>query len=380
MFRSSLVRQPVGLLLGLAWLLLPQLLPSGHAAEESTQVRFETKDGVQLQGTFYPTSKGKDEPTVLLLHKLSGNSHQDGWDSLAEALQKKGYSVLSFDFRGHGKSTSVDQRFWTFPWNRLKGGGHSTKLKESISSKDFPPSYYPYLVNDIAAARMFLDERHEAGECNSHALILIGAEEGATLGSLWMYSEWFRHPAALIEQPGLPPFIRSVEQDVEGKDQFCAIWLTVSATLGGRRVGTALDRSLITVGRDKKIPMAFLYGAKDERGEGSARYYLKLLKGAEKDPRGTSHVLPCTNIQKVPDTKLTGSALLHPDLGMQTWIADKYLPFVRDKNVPNRWGRRDLDRTSYVWAFGLSRPTLAKSERGKYLEPIPLNLLGLQIP
>lgn len=364
MYRSSCVHRPIGLCLEMTLLLLWVSLPLARAGEKSTQVKFHTKDGVQLQGTFYPSPKGRDEPTVLLLHKIGGNSHQDGWDKLAETLQDKGYSVLSFDFRGHGKSTAIDNKFWAYPWNKNLKNYNPLKPKDTISFKDFPPVYYPYLVNDVAAARMFLDDRNEAEECNSHALILIGAEDGATLGLLWMSSEWFRHPATLIEAAvaGYPPLVRSLDPDVEGKDQLCAIWLNLYPTLGGRRIN---PNGLKLVGREKKVPMAFLYGAKDDNAERAAQTYLGVLKGPEK------MALPCTTSQKVPETRLTGSALLHPDLGMPAWIADKYLPFVRDTNVPNKWGRHDLDHTSYVWVLNSLR-LVAKPERGKTLEPIPV--------
>src|SRR5262252_1808860 len=113
MFRSSL-----SLLLGLALIALLQTGPA-RAADKFSKVTFDTVDGVTLQGTFYPSPKGKDEPTVLLLHKIGSDSHKDGWDGLAKALNDKGYSVLSFDFRGHGKSTSVEpEKFWKYAWNR----------------------------------------------------------------------------------------------------------------------------------------------------------------------------------------------------------------------------------------------------------------------
>src|ERR1700733_2750774 len=88
-------------------------------AETSKKIKFTSYDGVELAGTFYPKLPGgKDrDACVMLLHNFDrikgGNSHQDGWDHLAEELQKEGYAVLSFDFRGFGDSKEVSrEKFW----------------------------------------------------------------------------------------------------------------------------------------------------------------------------------------------------------------------------------------------------------------------------
>src|SRR4051794_20956288 len=100
------------------------LLLAGRAAADSEAVTFDTVDGVKIKGTFWPGAKGRKSPTVLILHDFEmnkgGDSHQDGWDSLGDALQKKGLAVLSFDFRGHGQSTAIRQDLFfnqNFPQN-----------------------------------------------------------------------------------------------------------------------------------------------------------------------------------------------------------------------------------------------------------------------
>jgi pimeloyl-ACP methyl ester carboxylesterase len=314
---------------------------------------------------------------VLLLHKLHGDSHQDGWDNLAEALQEKGYAVLSFDFRGHGKSTTVDKHFWDFPWNRKLRSYTPlvARRKETISSKDFLQGYSPYLVNDIAAARLYLDEQNDLGQCNTSNLVVIGAEDGGTLGCLWMASEWYRHGATVIENaPGLPPVIRSIDPESAGKDQLCAVWLTLSPNLGGRSVEPALKSWLALIGRGKKesqaVPMAFLHGARDDRGASHANAYRIALRSAKEG----------TDVQKIADTKLTGSALLRSELKTQSWIIDQYLNFIckQKKKRLNDWTRRDLDRSAYVWVFpNVGIPRLAKGERSRNFEPIPIERLGL---
>jgi pimeloyl-ACP methyl ester carboxylesterase len=387
MHRSSLVRRTLGLALGLALLSLSQPGGAARAEDKFTKVTFDTVDGVTLQGTFYPSAKGKDEPTVLLLHKIGSDSHKDGWDDLAKALNDKGYAVLSFDFRGHGNSTSVDpDKFWKFAWNRgasKTGPMEKGKWKDSISKEGFVPGYYPYLLNDIAAAKLFLDDRNDASDCNSRSLIVIGAEDGAALGAVWMASEWSRVSADVIPDPRgprFPPFIRNIGKEPAGKDQFCAIWLSLTPSLGSGGSKTsakaALYSALKYVGQKQKLPMGFLYGDKDADSEGHAKEFVKVIKG-DTDPANDK--FPLTASHAVEKTKLAGSALLRKDLTTNDLIL-KYLDRVRDKRVTGKWSKVEWDRTAYVWAFPDRRPVLAKEEKAKAFEPIPLPALGLGGP
>src|SRR5215475_4904312 len=160
--RKPMLRLPRLLLVALA-ISSVSLLPAMQAQEEkgrTDKVRFQTIDGVDLHGTFYPSGKS-NPPTVILLHAVGENSKKKGWVHLAEELQKKGFAVLTFDFRGHGQSTEIvePQKFWEAPSNRMymKHLGKST----SLDVKDITPGYAPILCNDIAAARAFLDRKND---------------------------------------------------------------------------------------------------------------------------------------------------------------------------------------------------------------------------
>src|SRR6516162_2546831 len=116
----------------LATLSLLLLAGSGHLSAqqnsddkiESKRVHFPTYDEVELSGSFYrstPVGKRDKDAVVLLLHDFQhikgGGSTEDGWRQLAGQLQKEGYSVLSFDFRGFGNSKTVSPKFWGFRHN-----------------------------------------------------------------------------------------------------------------------------------------------------------------------------------------------------------------------------------------------------------------------
>src|SRR5262249_52403785 len=149
----------------------PQPCPAQPAEPEP--VTFRTVDQVQLSGTFYPGEKN-GKATVLLVHALGEDSRDKAWESLAGLLHKRGHAVLSFDLRGHGKSTAVlpgkphanpllsETGFWDFPENQrgIRGFQPLQPRGKTIRFADFTKSYHPALVNDLAAAKAFLDERN----------------------------------------------------------------------------------------------------------------------------------------------------------------------------------------------------------------------------
>jgi pimeloyl-ACP methyl ester carboxylesterase len=238
------------------------------------KVSFETVDEVELKGTFYPNENNVKAPCALLLHNI-GNGHssrEHGWDQMAKELQREGYAVLTFDFRGHGQSTSVSPAFWkAAPSAYFKTG---TPKKDTIDHKSFLPAYIPYLVNDIAAARRFLDAKNDARLCNSSNIVLIAAQEGATLGSMWLASEWFRRPPRV---PGVnnPP--------AYGQDVTAAVWLTMATTLGNNGVGPKLSKWIQPL-RDK-TPMAFLYSEDDKSATKFAKEMTDKILKIDTPPR-----------------------------------------------------------------------------------------------
>src|SRR5205823_4505192 len=81
-----------------------------HAQQPAPEpVNIITADAVKLKAVFYPSSM-KGAPTVIMLHPIGeGNGMKaPEWKNLAESLQKANFSVIMFDFRGHGDSTTID--------------------------------------------------------------------------------------------------------------------------------------------------------------------------------------------------------------------------------------------------------------------------------
>jgi pimeloyl-ACP methyl ester carboxylesterase len=358
--------------------------------DTSKPVQFDTTDGVQLEGRFYapaPTGKAKaKEATVLLLHninaKTGGSSNQPGWDELAKKLQEDGYSVLKFDFRGFGNSTSVTSQFWKEAYNRDNvRGGKSTKPPSTINHKDFDSlsgQYYPYLVNDIAAAKAFLDRRNDAGQANTSSLIVIGAGEGATLGAMWMASEW--HRQRVNGTPGLLIPTKLTLDEPEGRDEAAAIWLNLSPKLGNREI-PAVRNWIAEMSGSNKVAMGFIYGDQDEQSAASAkRDLIAIARQISKDNGGASEEAVQNLMKKksigshvLEKTKVTGSDLLTAnDSDAQKWIVDKFLKSVMEERGAKESRKRMDKDDSFFWTFPGSRVE-AKTKGEENLRPAPVN-------
>jgi pimeloyl-ACP methyl ester carboxylesterase len=344
-------------------------------AEPSKKLKFSSFDGVELSGTFYPKlamAKDKDA-CVLLLHNLDrikgGDSHQDGWDALAEDLQKDGYSVLSFDFRGFGDSKEISKDKF---WNRQKAPQNwylpiAARMPETIEFKEFRPSYYPALANDIAAARACLDHKNDNREVNSSNLIVIGAGEGATLGALWLATECKRKRLRATLAGG-----RLDLDDPEARDVVCALWLSISPTIAG--VPVPVRSWLTEAGADNHIPMGFLYGGEDRESKETARRYLESIQTAPGAKKGK---LDLTAAAEIPGTKLRGSQLLAKSLNTEQLIKN-YLERVLEKRGTREPRSRDPIKTTYYWSFRSGyAPVVAKSEQEELLRALPLIQMGV---
>ena len=334
-------RRPLLLLLAAAGLLDGSFCVQAQDVVKPEKVRFNTVDGVIIQGSYYASKKRK-APVVVLLHALGEDSHKKEWTSLAEGLQKVGLNVLTFDFRGHGQSKEVDSDvFWAVAVNQNLGKG-TGEMKDLIEFKNFDQLYYPILANDIAAAKAYLDRtKNDDGSCNTSNVILIGAETGATLGATWMTSEWYRYkhnPA--VNVGGFP----KADSRPQGMDIICGIWLSISPTLGTRKI--RLDTLLDMPVKRFATPMVFMFSEGDPAGKAVGRTCEKALKvqGSKKHRFVTA--------VELKDNKLTGSNLLQPSLGTEKAIVE-YLEEVIDARG-NEWFERDFRKSEIFWHFPLA--------------------------
>ncbi len=325
-------------------------------AQNSEAAKIVTADGVRLAATFYPSEK-KNAPTVIMLHPIGDgkSSKSQDWKNLAEALQKANYSVITFDFRGHGESTSIkDQKlFWS---QKANVNNVKSKTKDEIDVKDFSKNaaaYYPILVNDIAAVRAFLDARNDSEkDCNTSSIIVIGAENGATLGALWMNAEWHRFkytppPMFTLLHP------KFVDAKAEGKDIIGAVFLTVQPSAGRTMSVSSLLRLAC---KENATAAAFFYGGDDTKGRDLSTSLEKNLK-----PKGSKNhdFIGAVKLK----TNLSGMKLLQKGLGTEKAIVD-YLDSVVAERKEKRVDR-DFSTNYYVWKEpGTGKLIPAKQKKG----------------
>jgi dienelactone hydrolase len=75
-------------------------LPAAAAPVTGTPASLAAPDGTKLAATYY--SGSQPGPGILLLHQC--NRDRSSWNALAEALARKGFHVLTVDYRGYGQS------------------------------------------------------------------------------------------------------------------------------------------------------------------------------------------------------------------------------------------------------------------------------------
>jgi pimeloyl-ACP methyl ester carboxylesterase len=325
-------------------------------AQNSKPARFPTADGVEIQGTFWPGAK--KDATVMLLHAVGKgeDSHKKGWDSLGDALNAKGYAVLSFDVRGHGQSTTVDPRiFWALNRQNVKQGANPN----SFEFKQILKSGYPALVNDIAAAKAFLDRRNDAGECNASSLILVGAETGATLGAIWLNSEYNRYELLPPVQFGAPPV---AAKDPEGKNTIAAVWLSISPKLGDRTVSPAATLALpFSMGTQQYC----LYADDDKEGKSVAKGLETLKKKLEKVDQAKyqfSLIVPVTEAKGLKGLKLLSTG----GLGIKDAIV-KYADNLIGGSKGNEYVNRNFNRAQFIWVGMAPRPMPTQNPDKSYV-------------
>lgn len=224
------------------------------------KIHFRTVDHLELAGTLYHGLKGKNGMTVLMLHDLGSNRSSPGWKRLAETLQAAGHTVLTFDFRGHGDSKKVSPQFWAYSVNKhlpTREPGLPPQAQPKILEADaLPAEYMPWLVEDIAAARTYLDLRHDEpdGPVNTFNLVVIGAGRASALGSLWLATEGLRYNASEIGND-----IRLKWE--EKRSVLQAVWIGMADPLKLRPFG--IHGWLEGAHAKPVVPITFIYGQDD---------------------------------------------------------------------------------------------------------------------
>lgn len=334
-------------------------------------VAFLTADHVQLDGKLYVGAAGKKGATVLLVHDLNYGRRGEDMAPLARALQDAGHTVLQFDLRGHGTSTRIDATFWSERLNKSALARGRPALAEAIDARMFPQQYWPWLVQDLAAARDFLDQRHENPDSpvNTFNLVVVGAGEGAALAALWLVAESHRYA---VRQPGAAP---KLEANSQAGELAGAVWLSLAQSLGRRQapVGSWLTHSA----RYNNVPMRFLHGERDTTGAARDKQVLSEATGSLK------LLNPFTSTEAVPGAAFAGSGLLGRQLETEALVAGFIAKVVGLHERP--WARRGYKDLAYYWSSerggpaGMAEAKRAGLEGADGLRLVPVDRLGVKL-
>jgi len=234
-----------------------------------------------------------------------------------------------------------------------------------IDHKNFQSGYAPYLLNDIAAIKAYLDRQNDNKECNTASTILIGAGSGAALGSLWMGNESRRkrdkgNPLALVPTLGEP----------EVKDIAAAIWLSIAPRIGtSKGVGGKVASSLVEACVKNKVPVAFVFGSLDSASDTLSRNLEGRINGTGKT-KGKDAAL-----KVIKDTKLAGEKLLNRALPTEEWILSAVNKITDDRGARERIDRKSLSSRYYYVTPG--RQVRLQKPAGEEVGPVDLRLLEL---
>ncbi len=190
---------------------------------ENTTV--ETRDGMILRVTFYPSTGGKDAVPLILLHAFRGS--RGDLLPMAEFLQRQGHAVLVPDLRGHGESTG---------W---RDGGSLDVA--TVSQARLPGMVLRMVANDMEALKGFLMRQHNAGELNIGRLGIVGVEMGALVALDWARVDWSWPPLATGPQ---------------GQDVKCLILISPPRQFHSLTVHSALSHEAIR----RRLSILFIVG------------------------------------------------------------------------------------------------------------------------
>lgn len=282
------------------------LLPQDKSAAPPVEgFTCETRDGVRIVGDFYPPGRGRGQrgPVVILLHAIgpgrSSASRRD-FGSFPRQLQAEGFAVVTFDFRGHGESQTIDpEKYW-----------RDTPLPKAV--KDRPPTKidcrdfktqrdFANLACDLVAIKVWINGKNNAKGCNSHAYSLVGVEQAGLVGLLWSNSELLDATRAADIAS-----VRNNKADrYEGEDLVSVVWLGTPDRLGPTPVDPATLQGWLTRLRDRKVQTLAVVA----EGEPASRQFWDRAQNSIRSTRDKDSFSE-TRVVRVKGTPLTGLKLL----------------------------------------------------------------------
>lgn len=255
-------------------------------------VTLKTKDGMEIRAFYFPSDKGKDAITVMLVHEWQGKGASP-YGKLVKSLRDAGCAVLAPDYRGHGGST---QR---------------TKDKKFNIAQMSKRDVEKIIAFDLEKAKGFLKKENNEENLNLNALVLIGIGEGCVMAAHWAQRDW-----------SFP----SVGRMKQGQDVKCLVFVSPEKQVKGIGIDPAIN-SLI------RLPVMIVAGASSPEAS-EAKRLSKRIEGMKKRiGRGKATGFEFNSV----DTSLSGPALVTELSSVISGITDFITNEVVISDEENPW-------------------------------------------
>jgi len=130
-------------------------------------------DGVRIAYQYHEIKP--ERGVVLLLHGLGSDS--DEWYTLNKFLNKRRWSSLAIDFRGHGLSTQREKE--ELDWRRFSPEGRKTMVRDIDAASDFlGPGRNVWLIGSSLGANLALNYAAARPEIRGLVLLSPGLNFG----------------------------------------------------------------------------------------------------------------------------------------------------------------------------------------------------------
>ncbi len=316
--RSGFVAVAAIVLASAASTALAQRNSRGAGAETA---KIQTRDGVELSLTYYPSFASKDPvlgkqvTPVVLLHDEKDT--QGMFSSLVGRLQtasrdpnQPSFALVTVDLRGHGVST-----------RQTAPNGQTRQLDSAKLNRN---DLLAMSAQDMEAVRGFLVGKNDAGELNLNKLCLVGVGLGATVAVNWAAQDWSA-PPLLVGKQG---------QDVKALVLVSPQW---------KYRGIMMQQALRVAALKKGAAWLLVFGEQDADQVADERRIFRQLEKFH--PAPTSADAPPQGLVELPlRSALEGSGLMS-QVGqpiedaivnfLTTQVADQDLPWIKRRNRLN---------------------------------------------
>lgn len=265
------------------------------------RVTLKAKDGVQLNAFFFPSDKGKEAISVLLVHEWKGQASPYG--PLVVALRDAGCAVLVPDYRGHGGSK-----------NYVNARGKEDTFNIAQMSRNDVESIIGF---DLEKAKAFLKEENNKENLNLNALVVIGVREGCVMAAHWAQRDW-----------GFP----SVGRMKQGQDVKCLVFISPEKQIKGIGIDPTLNNMNLL-----QLPMMIVAGESSPEAAEAQRVGKRVEAVKKRMGRGEASGFELLMV----DTPLSGPSLVN-DVSVVTPAIVKFVKSnVVISNDENPWIKRD---------------------------------------